>query len=762
MKHMFMCGAAVAVALCADAAMAQQAAPAPTPTPTPSNGDIVVTATRQSTLLSKTPVAMTAVTGEGLRSAGVTDARSLAQVAPNLAITENGDGLRIAIRGVTSTDGTEKGDPSAAFLLDGIYIARSQDQQGSFYDVSQVEVLRGPQGTLYGRNTTAGVVNVQSNRPKAKWEGSFDAKYGNLNSQNFTGMINAPVSDTLGVRLAMNYDRQDNNLREGVSNPQYSINPGRKLFSTRLSFGGDLGRLHFVVRGDYSIQRGTMTNVVPLSNVFTNTGTVGQDPTYRSNQSGTAMRTLPYGQTYPSYKWYTNKGIMGEATYALGNSVDVTYLGSYRESKHDFVQDLYFQEALQNPATFWGRYHQNSQELRLAFGKGHKLHGQAGAYYFDEESNLNYTLGNPLSSLVYPGASGYAFPQGPTIARSKAGFGQFTYDALPGLHLTGGIRYTNDLKSRNGATVLYFPDQASVPASFGSQCVGTTCTLNLNIARRSFQKVTFKGGADYDIPNLGLAYVTVSTGYKAGGFNDGCVSGSGTGCALGASQLYYAPETLTAYEGGVKFKFMDGRLRFNASAFHYDYKNLQLSQAATLTDPTTGAKVLQTLIQNAGTAKVDGIETETTWTPTSNDRLLVALNYTNARYSTFSPTNSSNQTVNFSGKQLDHAPKWTATLAYNRTVPLANGAKVEAGVMSRISSSYVMSDLNMLYQFRQPSFTKTDLTLTYKAPRERYYVQAYAKNLENNITIAAAASGNTPSVTIEEPRTYGIRAGVKF
>jgi iron complex outermembrane receptor protein len=328
MKHMFMCGAAVAVALCADAAMAQQAAPAPTPTP--SNGDIVVTATRQSTLLSKTPVAMTAVTGEGLRSAGVTDARALAQVTPNLAITESGDGLRIAIRGVTSTDGTEKGDPSAAFLLDGIYIARSQDQQGSFYDVSQVEVLRGPQGTLYGRNTTAGVVNVQSNRPKAKWEGSFDAKYGNLNSQNFTGMINAPVSDTLGVRLAMNYDRQDNNLRESVSNPQYSINPGRKLFSTRLSFGGDLGKLHFVVRGDYSIQRGTMTNVVPLSNVFSNTGTVGQDPTYRSSQSGTAMRTLPYGQTYPSYKWYTNKGIMGEATYALGNSVDVTYLGSYR------------------------------------------------------------------------------------------------------------------------------------------------------------------------------------------------------------------------------------------------------------------------------------------------------------------------------------------------------------------------------------------------------------------------------------------------
>jgi iron complex outermembrane receptor protein len=186
--------------------------------------------------------------------------------------------VRIAIRGVTSTDGTEKGDPSAAFLLDGIYIARPQDQKGAFFDVAQVEVLRGPQGTLYGRNTTAGVVNVQSARPKAKWEGSFDAKVGNLNSQNYTGMINAPIGDSLGIRLAANYDRQDSNVLETANNTNYPINPYRKIFSTRLSFGGDIGRLKFVVRGDWSSQRGSMTNVVPLSNFYTNTGTVGVNP----------------------------------------------------------------------------------------------------------------------------------------------------------------------------------------------------------------------------------------------------------------------------------------------------------------------------------------------------------------------------------------------------------------------------------------------------------------------------------------------------
>jgi iron complex outermembrane receptor protein len=111
---------------------------------------------------------------------------------------------------------------------------------------------------------------------------------------------------------------------------------------------------------------------------------------------------------------------------------------------------------------------------------------------------------------------------------------------------------------------------------------------------------------------------------------------------------------------------------------------------------------------------------------------------------------------------LDHAPKWTATVGYTRNFDLANDAHVEAGVRTQLSSEYYISDLNMLYQFRMPSYTKTDITLTYKAPHDRWYIQGYAKNLENVITVANAVAGNTPSVTMEEPRTYGVRAGVKF
>jgi len=173
------------------------------------DGDIIVTATRESTLLSKTPITMTAVSAETLRNAGISDARSLSSAVPGIQISENGDAARISIRGVTSTDNTEKGDPSASFLVDGIYIARPADVLGSFFDVSRIEVLRGPQGTLYGRNTTAGVINVIAARPTDSFEAKVDGTFGNLGTVDTTGVINVGLGNGIGVRAAINYQRQD-------------------------------------------------------------------------------------------------------------------------------------------------------------------------------------------------------------------------------------------------------------------------------------------------------------------------------------------------------------------------------------------------------------------------------------------------------------------------------------------------------------------------------------------------------------------------
>ncbi len=726
-----------------------------TPEAEAGSGDIVVTATREATLLSKTPIAITAISSEGLRDAGITDARSLNDLVPNLRVTENGDAVRISIRGVTSSDTTEKGDPSAAFLLDGIYIARAADTLGSFYDLERVEVLRGPQGTLYGRNTTAGVINVLAARPSDKFEASADGRSGNLNSIGGTGMVNIPIGAGLGIRAAVNYERQDANLKKGVVST-IPLNPFRNVLAGRLSFGGSLGdNFDFVVRGDYTQSKGALSNAVPLATFFPVLPAVGLDPLYVDSSSNN-QRTLPYAETFPNKRDNDVWGVMGEFTYDFGPA-SITYLGSHRETERSDVRNLRLFGAVNNPAFFVGDFKQDSHELRLAFGEDGPLRGQAGAYYFKEKSFIEFNLGNPLSGIVAGNnfnAVGFAFPQGPTIAESKAGFGQLTYDLTDDLHVTAGIRYTNDFKSRNGATVLDFNTLAN------SFCGAIRCVLNQNIAARKFNKLTWKVGVDYNAPGLGLVYANVSTGYKAGGFNDGCITGSGLGCVLSANELFYNPETLTAYEGGFKFKLMDNALRLNVSAFHYDYKSLQLS---TIVTPPNAPPA--TLTSNAGSAKVDGIEIEALIYPSDNDRIEFSVNYTNARYANFVPSvlvGGVPVSRDFGGLNLDHAPKYTASAGYTHTFPFDSGAKVEASARTRLSSEFFMQDLNILGQYHQPAFTKTDLTLTFKAPEDRFYVQAFAKNLENEITLAAASSGLAASATIEEPRTFGVRAGFKF
>jgi iron complex outermembrane recepter protein len=751
MKHVLL---AVSVSMLAIAASPVLAQDVPAEEDVATDGDIIVTATRETTLLSKTPIAITAIDSDGLRDSGITDSRALNDLVPNLRITENGDAVRISIRGVTSSDTTEKGDPSAAFLLDGIYIARAADTLGSFYDLERVEVLRGPQGTLYGRNTTAGVINVIAARPSDRFEASGDGRYGNLNSVGLTGMVNVPIGAGVGIRAAVNYDRQDANLIKGVTS-NIPLNPFRNVLSGRLSIGGTVGdNFTFVVRGDYTRSKGALSNAVPLATFFPALPAIGLDPVYVDSSSRN-QRTLPYAEAFPNRRNNNVWGVMGEFTYDFG-PVALTYLGSHRETERDDVRNLRLFGALNNPAFFFGDFKQDSHELRAAIGGDGPLRAQVGGYYFREKSFIEFNLGNPLSGIVAgnPNAIGFAFPQGPTIAESKAAFGQLTFDVTEDLHLTAGIRYTNDLKSRDGATVLDFN---SVANSF---CGAIRCVLNENIARRKFNKTTWKVGVDYDAPGLGLIYASVSSGYKAGGFNDGCISGTGVGCALTANELFYNPETLTAYEGGFKFRLIDNALRLNISAFHYDYKSLQLS---TIVFPPNAPPA--TLTSNAGSAKVDGIEFEALIAPSDNDRIEFSINYTDARYNKFNPSvlvGGVPVSRDFGGLQLDHAPKYSASAGYTHIFPLGNGGNVEASARTRLSGEYFMQDLNILGQFHQPAFTKTDLTLTYKAPEDRFYVQGFVKNLENEITLAAASSGLGASATIEEPRTYGVRAGFKF
>lgn len=710
------------------------------------SGDIVVTAQRTQSLASKTPIALSAISPETLRDANVTNPTALGDLVPNLNIVRT-DGLRITIRGVRSSDNTEKGDPSAAFLLDGIYLARPQVQEVSFYDIARVEVLRGPQGTLYGRNTTAGLINVISNRPSDRFEAAGNVSYGNYETWQADAMVNLPVNDALSLRLAGSFDRRDAYLIPNADE-RFRLTPFKNNLSGRAQALIKLGDAELLLRADYSSMKGFPQNVQPSTRFYDVTVPTGQpaytDPRYIGGGfSSRELRALNYALTREStsddYTW----GIGGEFNWDVG-PLTLTYLGSFREFHRDSAGTTFAAAPYQNP--FKGTYRQNSQELRFATNGSGPLQLQFGGYYFREESAiLAYALN------VVPGVPWYGFEQDPTTSKTVGLFGQATYSVTPSLRVTAGARYSDDEKGHTGFN-LFQQGPVYNPA---------TDRRLLQFTNLKSNKITWRAGVDFDLDARSLLYGTVSTGYKAGGFNSGCPAGStanGIVCnqPMPDQTLYYRPETLTAYELGVKTRLAGNALSLNASAFYYDYQNLQLTSRINLNGVATQ------FTGNAGKARVKGVELEAVAKPSPRNRFDAALTWLDAEYVRYLPRGEGSA-PDYAGRPLDYSPKLTVNAGYAYSYPFDGGATLTVGVRSRLSSSYVMTDFATPRQVVQPSNTKTDINLTYSAPGDRWYIQGYLKNVEDTILVnSISLSGGVIAVTTGDPRTYGLRTGFRF
>ncbi|HEX9173212.1 MAG TPA: TonB-dependent receptor plug domain-containing protein, partial [Telluria sp.] len=398
--------------------------------------EVIVTAQRTPELASRTPVAINVRSGQQLQEDGTDRPSALARRMPDVHLDGAADGLRITIRGVSNADTTEKGDPSAAFMLDGVYIARPQSQNLSFYDIDRVEVLRGPQGTLYGRNTTAGVVNVISNTPQPHLEGAFATELGNYNSRKASAMLNVPAGPALALRAAVSANRHDSYLSNAQGTP-HSLGLDRDDRSARLSArlviqpGASL-----LLRHDRSIVRDNNDSIVPDTNFFTDIGS--GTPTWYA--ASTAQRLTngfvpPNGAPEQGFSHKATRGTSAELSWDVPHAT-VHYLASRRNYSHDALANFYYRIvpgfALGVRQNFSGDYAQDSHELRLATRGGGRLAAQAGFYYFSEESNVVYSF-RDLELLGLPPY--YVFPSGPTTAHSRAVFGQASYQFDGGLRL---------------------------------------------------------------------------------------------------------------------------------------------------------------------------------------------------------------------------------------------------------------------------------------------------------------------------------------
>lgn len=672
--------------------------------------EVIVTAQRISQSASKTPISLSVVSGEDLKAAGAVNASSLTELVPNVQISNNGGATVISIRGVSSADNSEKGDPSAAFNVDGVYYARPQSAGLAFYDLERIEVLRGPQGTLYGRNATAGAINLITNKPVDRYESSAAVEFGNYHDKKFDGMVNAKVNDMLSVRAAVSSSQHDGYLRstQGFSTNYDDDDSLSGRFHGLFKFTPDVSLL---LSADKSTRKGAGPGDVPYANFVggsddaQRTATPSVQGDYESDAHGASAELK------------INTG-MGE----------LTYLAAHRSLFNGFTSAV-GQAVAGVPSTYTlgnANLSQTSHEVRLAssFGSWKTI---GGLYWFGEQSIIDGRFRN------FPGVGALIFLSDPAISHSKAAFGEATYSVTPKLHVMAGLRRTNDEKSRKGFTVL------GEPEFFRS----------VNDASVSYSQTTGRVGADFALAKSTMLYATLSTGYKAGGFNNGTSANN--------AFLKYDPEQLTALEVGIKGRFLDNHLQINADVFTYDYRDLQLT--AIVVDPLTGSNAAQTV--NAAKAAVSGAEIEGKYLVSSDDKINFSVTYLDAHFKSYKPT----PTVDWAGYRLDKSPRTTASLSYSHSFALDSGAAFKANIGTRYSASYVLSDYGNGLQFTQGAYHMSDASLTYAPASNNWSLQGYVRNIENKTIMtnySASFAGFPATVGLGTPRTAGVRLSAYF
>ena len=719
----------------------------------PELGEIVVTAQHVRSTVARTPISMSVISGQQLLKQGLVTVADLNGYAQNLNVQENFNGIQFTIRGVTNTNGSTLDDPAVAFMLDGIYIARQTTPMYlGFYDIKRIEVLRGPQGTLWGRNTIGGVVNVITNSPDLRsFHYSGSASVGNYGMTNDQFMVNVPVTHNFAIRAAMLYDRRNTYLNKTPGDP-FSLNPAKGDFSGRVSMLWKINHditLH--VMTDYANMDNVFFEWVPITNFYRSPTTANpiyneQNPIYYDGGTTEQLSTNGFRQYWQGGTSAHTWGISPRLDWVVGRHLKVTYLSAYRAQDEHYKYEVPLTPTYAMPNIYISSDEENSQELRFTILGVKNLQAQFGLYYFREALYDNWSIYDFPDVLHF----GYlAVGSNPQINKSEAAFGQVTYRVLPKLSLTAGLRESHVKKN-------YFSESVRNAQPY-SDPVTNVSTPSFAIASAS--KLTWRAGVQYDLSRGTMLYGTVSTGFKAGGVNSGCLQGTsrnGIQCtgrlALPASILLYKPETLTSYEAGIKSRFANDRMYVTLDGFHYDYNNIQLETLQNV----SGLEIQATT--NAAKASVNGVEFSGTWRPNSRNKFELGLTYLGSRYGNYFPLGKANP-PNYKGRPLDDSPQYTASVSYTYTQPLSFGGSLAMTVHSFLSDSYLLSDVSVPVQYRQPAYHITDVNATYNFPDGNWYAEAYANTLENKIIVVNA---NPAAAVPGAPRTFGFRIGFYY
>ncbi len=644
--------------------------------------EVLVTSTRREQSLQTVPVAVTAISAETLAEKQFFTAEEVARLVPNFTGEVGGGRARrpdYFLRGIGVNDPSTNVTSPIGIYIDDVYYGDTAYQTFPLFDLERVEVLRGPQGTLWGKNTIGGAINYISKKPTFTPDGYVQLGYGKYDSKSLRGAFGGPVIEgKLAARVAVSYE----NPGAWFTNTYNGEKLGeQKDFATRVQFlATPTPTLTALV--DFHL-RDLSDGGTPSYRIGTGPGgadALGYTPSY----GATPHLRDPVSNDYPTTPaTIDSRGVRLNVTKEIGDYSLVSI------TSYDNIARLAITDNDNSPLPVAVQYravksNQATQELRLSSPSTDVFSWTVGGHFFHENFASNSVgaalvqnpigTGGPASTQNRTNFQNTVFAQHTT---SYAVFGEGTYNFTDDFRISGGARWTQDQKnidlqsvSTTRGTVTY----NNLQQWWLRSSVTTPNPLPVNATQkedRTWSKPTFSATAQYDITPDVLSYARFATGYGSGGFN-GNVSSP---VAVSVVQ----PETITAYEAGVKSKWLDGRLTANAAAFYYDYSNIQVN----IQGPLAGSTQSGTTLRNAANGKISGAELELVAVPVDN--LTVSLNVGllfQAKYTNFFTTQviaGVPTPIDVSGNQIARAVKQTGTLDVGYKIPLNNGYSIDLG-----------------------------------------------------------------------------------
>ncbi|MFY7835835.1 MAG: TonB-dependent receptor domain-containing protein [Novosphingobium sp.] len=698
------------------------------------DGEIVVTATKRAESLQSVPISVSAIGGDTLAKARVNSVDNLVTKVANLQLTSIvGDNTPIfALRGVSMSDYSLNQSSPVATYYDEVYKGNFAFLGVAMYDLERVEVLRGPQGTLYGKNTTGGAVNIIAAPAKlGETSGYANAGYGNYNRVDLNGAINLPLSEKAALRVAGTYSRADGWFKNVV--------PGKPdLASTD----------EYAIRATLNVEASdTVRFVLRASTSFQNPRNYGiYAQPEAANRPGLGEREI--ASNIDEKRRARTYSVALTGTFDVSDTLTVTSITSWDKGNLSFYEDTdgTATELLEIP--YLDRATQFAQDLRLTSDTGGPFDFILGAYYNREKvyNQTTFEIGKDIDSDGLPGITANDCAVGLPLAclfrnqfdqvkNSYALYSDFKFAATDAITLRGGLRYTHDTGTQS---------------NFSSDALGVDGTLIANLIplsslRYSQDNLSGKIGVDYKLAGGNLLYASVSRGYRAPSFN--------AQAFFDPSELSIArPEEVTSYEAGLKTQFMDRKITLNLAGFYYDYKNQQFINI----DPATAA---QTLL-NIPKSRIYGGEAELTIRAT--DQLTI---HSGVGVLSTSIQRGIVSGVNVAGNRLSNAPSFT----FNTTVDLTlfDGDMGKFSVHPDISyqSSQFFEVLNVS-RLRQSSYAIVGGHIDWESADGRFNASVWGKNLTDKFYFTSRvdllAGFGFDYNHIGNPRTYGVSVGMKF